>query len=243
MKYFYLSNIRIPTYGVIVILGIGLCNLIAYFLSKKKGEDFQNFLYIEIPAGAGAVLGAKLLTVITEAVNGNLASLSFEAVKNAGSSYYGGLFGFLLAGFLFCRWFDLDVTDMVDTYFFLLPLLHSVWKIGCFMAGCCYGIPYEGLFSVSYKEIGEMSGIPLFPVQLLESFFSFLTLLLLLALKRKGKGRMTVEIYLLVYGVSRFFLEYLRWHQIKTVLFPAQVYSLICVLMGFILHKRRRLKE
>ena len=239
-KYLYVGTIRIPSYGLIVIAGIVGCNFIAQLMIKDDVQRMKDFYLLELTAGIGAVMGAKILTILTSFPGGDAGALSWEAFQEAGYSYYGGLAGFLLFSWVLCRVRKIDGTKMAADYLFLLSLLHAIWKVGCLTGGCCYGIPYEGAWSVCYEAgVNKMAGIEVFPVQLLEALVSLLIMLLLLVKRQRNKLGEPVGTYLVLYGGARFFLEYLRYHEDRAILSDGQVYSLVCGWIGTLLIYRK----
>ena len=101
-----------------------------------------------------------------------------------------------------------------------IPLFHAFGRIGCFLGGCCYGIPWEGGITYTRALSPEANGVARFPVQLLESALLFALFFLLAALFRRGALRAKLlALYLAVYAVLRFLLEFLRGDAIRGVYF------------------------
>ena len=127
----------------------------------------------------------------------------------------------------------------------MLPLIHAFGRIGCFLAGCCYGIPYCGYFNVVFpKNSFAPQGINLFPIQLCEAFFLILLSFFLLYLTLKNKSRHMVLIYLFCYSIIRFILEFLRYDSARgKVLFfsTSQWISLIILIYTIIYFSKHRI--
>ena len=134
----------------------------------------------------------------------------------------------------------------------VLPLGHAIGRIGCFSAGCCYGIPFDSPFSVTYTEtLGTTPlGIPLFPVQIVESILLVLlfSAQLVLFLRLPQKQNLPVMVYLTAYPTIRFLLEFLRGDSERGVLLGlstsqwVSLLILIAVPVGYLCwrHKRRK---
>ena len=75
-------------------------------------------------------------------------SNSNSNLLGSGFVFYGGLFGGILGYYLGVKIAKCNFSDFVSFFVFIVPLVHGFGRIGCFCAGCCYGIPYEGFFSV-----------------------------------------------------------------------------------------------
>lgn len=91
-----------------------------------------------------------------------------------------------------------------------IPLFHAFGRIGCFFAGCCWGVECEGGLAFPLS-IAAPNGVPLFPVQLLEAGCN--ALLFFFLHKAAGWLRenwLLLPLYLACYGTVRFLLEFLR---------------------------------
>ena len=161
--------------------------------------------------------------------------------------------GGLAGAWLFCKRrrlsFDTLGRDLVPA----LPLFHAFGRVGCFLAGCCYGIPAPaGWLGVTFpaSAIEAPSGVPLLPVQLYEAAGCVLLFLLLDHLTDRGwPGGRLLALYLALYAVFRFLLEFLRGDAVRGSLGPlstSQVISLAVlagVLLAELLHHRRNIRQ
>lgn len=117
-----------------------------------------------------------------------------------------------------------------------LPIAHGFGRIGCYLTGCCYGIPYNGILSVNYTcSLYVPHNLSLFPVQLLEACLNFiLAIILITALLKKGCSIYYFYIYLISYASFRFLLEFLRYDYLERgvsfCLSPSQIISLIIII-------------
>ena len=246
LKYIYVGNVRIPSYGMMIVIGVVFCNLIAQHILRKDSKLYKEFLIIEAVGGAGAIFGAKILSLLKNIMNGQKDVFSIETFKSAGYSYYGGLAGCLIVTYLLCKLTKYDGQQLSKKIIFLIPLLHSFWKIGCFMGGCCYGVPYNGPFSICYPEgINKLSGISVFPAPLLEAVIALVIAIVLLILNKQQCSYEPIGTYLILYSVSRFFLEFTRYHENKSYLSDSQLYSIIFTVIGLIIiiRNHRRSKD
>ncbi len=212
--YLHLFGLTIPAYGFFIAIGVIIANLVAVAVIKRTETDFNDFIILEAYCFLGAFIGAKVLYLAVSLNDIDWERITeikyFNTLMQSGFVFYGGLIGGILATVLAGRIHSIDSKIYVRTFIFLIPMIHSFGRIGCFMAGCCYGKPYQGRFSVIFPE-GSFapSGIRLFPVQLLEAVILMVISLVVLTVLIK-KYSFTVEVYLLLYGISRFLLEYLR---------------------------------
>ena len=130
----------------------------------------------------------------------------------SGFVFYGGLIFGLIFVFLAGKIHKIPAGIYVRKFIFLIPFMHSFGRVGCFMAGCCYGIPYDGIGAVVFPEGSyAIPGIKLFPVQLVESACLMIIAFAILYLQMKKQWYYTVETYLILYAILRFCLENLRY--------------------------------
>ena len=233
LKYVFAGPIRIPSYSMMIVVGGIICNLIAQHSLCKDLKKYREFLLLEAVGAVGAIAGAKALSILD---NPSVYMLSMEGFKEAGYSYYGGLFGFLLFAYVICKKCRIDGITIAKDYVYLLPLMHVFWKVGCFLGGCCYGRPYEGILVVCYPEGANcLSNTKVFPSPLAEAIMSAVITLIMLYMKRSKAAWQPVGSYLILYGVARFILEFARYHENQSFFSVAHVYSIIATGIGIFL--------
>lgn len=214
--YFHVLGQDIPAYGCMIALGLLVANLAAVAIMARKGQDLLNFVVFEAYLLLGGFIGSKALFLIINAGKIDWSRFFepeyFNMLMESGYVFYGGLLAGLFCVFLCGKLHKIDVYSYMREFIWLVPLVHGFGRIGCFLAGCCYGIPYNGPFAVVFPENSYgLSGIPLFPVQLLEAVLCFATAIIIFALYSTGRLEHTVVAYLACYAVMRFALEYLRY--------------------------------
>jgi phosphatidylglycerol:prolipoprotein diacylglycerol transferase len=126
--------------------------------------------------------------------------------------FYGALIGGVLGVMICARRKKLPFLAYIDLFAPSLVLAHAFGRIGCFMAGCCYGCPTDGFLGVVYPaNSAAPAGVPLLPTQLFESAFLFiLTIVLVWILKKRRTFGTVTGWYLVLYGVWRFVIEFYR---------------------------------
>lgn len=236
--YVMINNTKLPTYSLIVLFGIATINFWAICIIKKKQLNLQQYAKIVIIGGIGAILGAKILTIIEHYIVYGENRSFCVMVKEAGFSYYGGLLGFLGAGWGYSILSKNNLQIYIDKLFPLLPLLHSIWKIGCLFGGCCKGIIYNGPFAVSYMCSDEpIISVSYFPVQVVEAIVSVIICFILLIIRKRRPKRNIIATYMMLYGATRFAAEYFRYYENVAVFSFSQIISILCVIWGFFLCK------
>ncbi len=234
-----------PTYGLAVCAGVllaFLCYKLCWKLSRVQQADMElTFIWCV----AGAFLGAKLLSVLTQLPaifrDWNFLFTHTQAFLEqylyAGFVFYGGLYGALAAAFLYARHTKLDRDLQLRVLVPLIALIHGMGRVGCFCMGCCYGRPTGSSLGVVFQcSPIAPNGVALVPVQLFEAAGEFLLFGALLLLSRRGApGKALLGGYLAVYGVLRFILEFFRYDSYRGFLGPlslSQWISLVTVALG-----------
>lgn len=237
--YPYISffKLQVPAYGLMLTLGILVANGCAYATCRReKIADWQ----LLVPEGYGALggmLGAKLLYLM---VSWDKIEWSrwrepdfFNSLMSGGFVFYGGLIGGLFACLLAGRIHNIPVPAIASRVIYALPLAHGFGRTGCLLAGCCYGMPYEGPFAVSYPEakFGQCVGCTYFPIQAVEAVCLWLLAFLVWRLSRKKRGLQPIFAYLLGYGAMRFVLEFFRGDSARGHLGCLSVSQIISLLL------------
>ena len=105
-----------------------------------------------------------------------------------GSVFYGGLLGGILAGAVYLRRKGAALGLWASLTAPAIPLFHVFGRVGCFLGGCCYGLPSAWGFVYRYSPVAEANGVSRFPVQLVEAAWNLVLFLLLARLQRQGQG-------------------------------------------------------
>lgn len=213
-----------PMYGICMVSGIAVGMLLLYFTAEKRNLAKDDALYSALYALIGGLIGAKLLYLLTilpllikdfSYFIGDFQA--FYALFVGGYVFYGGLIGGVFGIWVYCRQYKTPFLPYLDHAAIFLPLVHAFGRIGCFCAGCCYGIPYEGPFAVTFpEETFGLAGVSLFPVQLLSSAINFVFFFVLfLAFRKPRKPGQAGGTYLICYALIRFGLEFLRYDAVR----------------------------
>ncbi len=218
---FELFGLKIYAYGLLIGLGIAIG--VGYITNKANKElnispDLINNLAIYLVIAA--VVGGKFL-LFFENPTKYLNKPSLLA-SGSGFVFYGSLlfcFGVL---FWFIRKHKIAPKPFLDLIAIITCIIHAFGRLGCFMAGCCYGKPLDHFPAVTYTN--KLSSAPLncglHPTQLYEAAAIALVLLILLWTKQKRKFQGQVfALYLLFYPLVRFVIEYFRGDVERGLLF------------------------
>lgn len=240
-------------YGGMILLGIAACLIYYPCAVKRRTIPKADMELAWIYSVVGSFVGAKLLWLLTvwqEFVEElpylfKIPGAFLEKYLSGGFVFYGGLFGALLAAWLYCRVNRLSFWELCRCMLPILPLFHAFGRLGCFCMGCCYGCP-SAAFGISFtcSEIAP-NGVPLLPVQLIEAAGELLLFLVLhLKARQPNNGKGMLCIWLISYGLLRFILEFFRgdgYRGFLGALSVSQVLSILALaLAGLILLRDRR---
>jgi phosphatidylglycerol---prolipoprotein diacylglyceryl transferase len=157
-------------------------------------------LTINLAACIGGVLGAKLPFVFVRGADWFGAAWLAD-----GKTVTTGLMGAYVGVELAKLWLGVRIKTG-DSFALPLALALAVGRWGCFLHGCCYGVPTHLPWAVDFGD-----GIPRHPTQIYESLFHFTMAIALIQLVRRGwLPNQRLKFYLISYGVYRFFTEFIR---------------------------------
>jgi len=186
--------------------------------ARHAGLDGDRVLDLGIYIIISALVGAKLLLLIVDFDYFRRQPAELWTLARSGGVFYGGLVLAFLVGLWYMRRHRLPVWATADAIAPGVALGHVVGRMGCLLAGCCYGTPTLLPWGITFSDpfaaanVGTPLHLALHPTQLYDAAAEFLILLLLLATERRGRrfnGR-TFWIYILLYAASRFAIEFFR---------------------------------
>ncbi len=207
-----IGPVTIHGYGLMIGIGVIAAYLTAEYRARKLKLDADQVFSLVIWCLIFGGLGSKLLFCLTQ-LDVILADPSylFHSLAN-GWVVYGGLIGGVLGGFLFCRHKKINFLSYFDLALPSVALAQGFGRIGCFLAGCCYGRPTDSSFGITFTNSAYApNGISLIPTQLISSGLDFLHFFILLYIAKHKKAEGQVGgFYLIFYSIGRFVLEFFR---------------------------------
>ncbi len=224
----------IDTYSVMMILGVAACFGYIELFYRKKGLSKKVMYAIEINACASVIAGI-VCAILTQNLY-NFIELGSEYTWTWAMTFYGGLIGgvgcFLLIYFLIQK---KKYGSFLRTTLKIVPacvtIAHGFGRIGCFLAGCCYGKETDAWYGVLFPGMEHK----VMPTNLFEAIFLILFSLVLLFLAMKWETDYSLAIYGIGYGIFRFLIEYLRGdHRGSFIpgISPSQFWSIIAIIAG-----------
>lgn len=211
---FEVGNITVYSYGFMIALGV--IGAVAYLVIQGKKDvgltfDQANSLFLFI--FIAAFVGGKVFLLFE---NPSLyLSEPKKLFTGRGFVFYGSFLFAVPAMLWFFRKHKLNPYKMLDVMAVVTCIVHMFGRLGCFLAGCCYGKPTDRWFSVTFTDEAcqaEPLNTPLFPTQLMEAGYIFIVMILLLIVKRtyqKFYGQLFL-LYLILYAIGRSILEIFR---------------------------------
>lgn len=226
-------------YGLMIALGFFAALMTTLYRGKKRQFNEDIIWGIFFCAIVGGVVGCRLLYYIVELPSIIQNPSILWNFKN-GYVVYGGIIGGVLTSYVYCRSKKVDFLSYFDLVMPAVSLAQGFGRIGCFCAGCCYGRETDAWYGVTFPDANfTPSGVKLIPTQLISSVGDFLIcgILLLYASKKPKTGRVA-SMYLLLYGVGRFAVEFLRndYRGSIGVLSTSQIISIGIVAAGAVLY-------
>lgn len=210
---FEVGSFTLYSYGMMIAVGI-LAGMAYLIIAGKKepGLTFDQANSLFLWVFLAAIIGGKLFLFFEDPVG---------YMRNPGALFSGRGFvfygSFLLAipvMWIFFKRYKLPPYQMLDIMAIATCLVHMFGRVGCFLAGCCYGKPTDAALAVVFTNpvcYAEPLDTPLYPTQLMEAGYIFAVMLVLIWMKKRRRfyGQLFLS-YLILYAVGRFVLEFFR---------------------------------
>ena len=260
------SGFAIRSYGFMLALSFMLGIYLAARRAKKVGFDPNLIMDLSIWIIIASIVGSRLLYVVyhLDEFKGQWFNI-INPVQNGqlgigGLTMLGGVVLAIITAYSFMRWKKMSFLKTADIMIPSFALGIFLTRIGCFLNGCCHGIeshlPWATTFTNDYCAVAtDLMHTPLHPTQLYSSLYGLIILITLLLIDKVKKFDGTLFfVFLILYGISRFFVEFLRYHDNYFGIFWGtevtinQVISLIMVFIGVIFfvvynNKMKKLKK
>ena len=225
---FSIGKFTVHGYGLMIGLGFLLAVLVGCYLAKRRGLSDSDFTNIAMLVLVFGFMGGKLLHIIVEFRAFTEDPLS--VLGSEGFAVYGGILSGILTIYVYCRVKKLDFVRYIDLFAAAVPLNQALGRVGCLLAGCCYGRETDSDFSIVFPE-GAMApaDVKLIPTQPIMAagnlaIFLIITITYLASCPKAGGDNtgsdsgakkkyipgLATSQYLILYSVGRFIIEYFR---------------------------------
>jgi phosphatidylglycerol:prolipoprotein diacylglycerol transferase len=217
---FHLSFLH--TYGVLVALAFLAGLWMAARLARRERLDTEAVTNLAIYCAIAGLLGAKLMMFVVDLpyYTQHPGEIFSFATLRAGGVFYGGLIAALAVAAWYMRKTKLPLLVTADVFAPAIALGHGIGRLGCFTAGCCWGVSCTRPWAVTFTDpvanqlVGVPLNVPLHPTQLYEAAaeFAIFGVLYWRARAPRLPGDL-ISLYLLLYGATRFTVEFFRFHE------------------------------
>jgi phosphatidylglycerol:prolipoprotein diacylglycerol transferase len=215
---FNIGSWPVYSYGVLLAAAYLAGLQLAVVRARREGLDGAKVMDFGIYLIIAALVGAKLALIVVDFSYYRANPKEILSLARAGGVFYGGLIAALAVGLLLVRRYKLPVWKTGDLIAPGIALGHVIGRLGCLMAGCCYGRPTTVPWAITFHDpmaginVGTPLDVPLHPTQLYDAGAELIILIALLTTEKKGKpfaGR-TFWLYMLLYAISRYIIEIYR---------------------------------
>lgn len=211
MKYVYPS---------MIVLSLIVNVIVVLIISRKFKYTVDELVSMLVMENIGIIGGGILYTYIFS--------------KELGFSSLGGVMGGLIMLYLYSLLVKKDYKYMLILFMPSIPLMYAIGKIGCFVAGCCYGIPYDGIGHIVYhsSEVALLN-TNLFPIQIVETIIFLIIFIYIISRYYKNKFSIKlIMIEIIVCGIAKFLLDFLRYEYTVKVVTSNQIMCLLLVIFS-----------
>ena len=210
---FEFGNFTVTWYGILVATGFLTGYFTAFNRAPKAGVSSENVSDVFTWIIVGGILGARLLYVTTywsETFEGQPLANIFK-IWEGGLVFFGGLIGGTCATILYCKIKKISVYRIGDVLAPSLSLGHAFGRIGCLMAGCCYGKECSLPWGIQFPDSHATHPDLVHPVQIYEAILNLLLfgILIFIFRRRKFDGQV-LGFYCIGYAIIRFSVEFFR---------------------------------
>lgn len=246
---------QLPSYGVLVALGVVAGLLTLKRRGDRAGLDGGQLVDVGLWLVIWALVGAKGLLVLVELPRYLHDPAQLIGLVRAGGVFLGGFLAAVVAGVVLFRRYRLPVLATLDVFVPSLALGQAIGRVGCLLAGCCWGSRCDLPWAITYTDpaaaanVGTPLHVALHPYPAYESLLDLgLYVVLGLLYRRRPSAGRVFATYLIAYGGGRFLLEWTRGDAargfvLSGALSTSQLIALAMIVLGAALHSaiaRRR---
>ena len=207
---FSIGPITLHTYGLMIAIGVFAALYIAEYRAPKNDLDKELIFPLTMYCVITGIASAKVMFCIVgwrDFIKDPLSMLG-----SSGLVVYGGIIGGILCGYLYCKVRKVSFWDLFDIVLPSVAVAQAFGRIGCFMAGCCYGRQTNAWYGIAFVHSNYApNGVKMIPTQLISSagMFTIAGLLFWYAYHAKKAGQIGAA-YMILYSIGRFCVEFLR---------------------------------
>ncbi|HSB05344.1 MAG TPA: prolipoprotein diacylglyceryl transferase [Thermodesulfobacteriota bacterium] len=208
-----LDGFTVYAYGSILALGIVVGGILILLKARREKISLERVIELFFLAIFSGLVGSRGLYVLIELPLFRENPVKIFRIWEGGLVFYGGLLLAVAMTIGYMKWYQLPIWKMADLFAPSVALGLFFARIGCFMAGCCYGKETSLPWGITFTDPHSLArlNIPLHPTQFYEAAGGFaLFLFLTRREKRKSYDGQIFWLFLLLYSVLRFLIEIVR---------------------------------
>lgn len=251
-SYFLFFGLHITYYGLIIAIAMGVAVYVACINAKYRGLKTDDLVLAACYVLPLAIIGARLYYVAFSDRSYSFGEIF--RIWDGGMAILGGVIGGAIGVMLYCLIHKKNFLDVGDIAGPSLILGQAIGRIGCYFAGCCYGIEVTDPSLMWFPLSTQINGVwhlSTFFYECIWNLLGFVVLLLILRKSKVNQRGAVMALYLIIYGCGRAWIEGIRGDslQISTIK-VSQVLSIIMIAIGiavlvitYILQKKGKLKS
>jgi len=244
------TTITVYTYGFLVAVAFLAGMMWVSYESKRVGQDPAKAMDLAFYIIVAAILGSRILHVlVSEREQFFENPLILFKIWEGGLVFYGGLLASILTAIWYIRRHKLSFWIISDIFSPAIALGHVFGRLGCLMAGCCFGrTAPQAWYSITFPDNAHSfapTGVPLYPTQLMETGGELLIFFFLLFVRKKKRfdGQVFAS-YIIVYSILRSFVEYFRGDIVRGFIIEpwfstSQFISIIMFVTGIVIYLKK----
>lgn len=240
----FFGGIPVYAYGVLVACAFLMAIFWVGYDAKRSGLDAKRATDLVFYIILTGILGSRIAYIVLTVWDNFVANpIIFFKLWEGGLVWYGGLVAAFIVAVFYVRHYKLPVLAYIDCFAPAVALGHAIGRLGCVMAGCCFGKPigHDAWYAMIFPaDVGSFAppGVALYPTQLMEAGAELVTFAILLVVRhyKKFSGQV-VATYLILYGVARFVIEFFRGDMDRGFVIPdvisvSQLVSIFMIVAG-----------
>ncbi|HLJ16601.1 MAG TPA: prolipoprotein diacylglyceryl transferase [Bryobacteraceae bacterium] len=221
-KLFTIGSFYLPTYGVLVALAFLVALTITVHLARKSHLDGELITNLAVYCALAGLAGAKLLMLVFDFdyYRQHPSEIFSLSTMQAAGVFQGGLVLAILTAVLYMRRHGLPFLLSADAFSPGIAIGHSIGRLGCFAAGCCWGKECSLPWAVTFRNpaanqlVGVPLNVPLHPTQLYELITEAIVFAILYwRFGRPHRAGEILGLYLILSSSARFVIEFYRFHE------------------------------
>jgi len=209
-----IGPITLHTYGLFVAIGFFVGLLVTVRLGKSEEFGSQQIMDMGFIIILSAIIGSRIMYVLMNASYYTRAPLDMLKIWEGGLVFSGGVLGVVLTMLWYVKRHSLPLGKIADLWAPAIAIGQGIGRIGCFMAGCCYGKPTDSICGVVFTHSHSLArplNVPLHPTQIYSSLSGFIIFFVVLVLYSKKKFEGQVFLWLMImHSTARLAIERFR---------------------------------